>query len=286
MFNIKDAICVGGNPSKPCEDAIGYNDSYAFAIDGASVLSGVNIVDERSDAAWFATQIKDHLCRHLDKESQIPTAVLLAEIIGNLKKDYFRVAADKGLDIPSDSPSAGIALFRQVGDEIEFFGLGDCTGVIEFTDGTVEVLKDTRLCALDGTVLAKMAELHQETGIPVLQAREACNDLLLINRNKRNKDGGYWILDLSGVGIDHGLTYRWPVNSVKRVFACSDGFAQLVETFGIYKNYAALLDAVRHEDLQTLCGILFAAQDSDPNANTYPRFKLRDDTCCLWGEIE
>ncbi len=131
-----------------------------------------------------------------------------------------------------------------------------------------------------------MAELHKTAGISVLEAIEACNDLLLMNRNLRNKDDGYWILDLSGVGIGHALKCCWPADSVKTFFVCSDGFAQLTDTFGVYADYAGLLDAVRHTSLDELCDTLFTAQDQDPQANRFPRFKLRDDTSCLWGEIE
>ena len=170
-------------------------------------------------------------------------------------------------------------------DKIEFYGLGDCTGAVKMKDGNVEVLKDTRLCALDGGVIERMEELHRETGISVLEAKEECNDLLLNNRNKRNKEGGYWILDLSGVGIEHAITCSWPIESVKTMFACSDGFAQLVDTFGIYENYKELMEATQSVSLLSLCDTLFDAQNNDPEANEFPRFKLRDDTSCLWGII-
>lgn len=285
MFDIKDTLCVGGSPIKPCEDAIGYGENYCFVIDGASGLSGINIINEQSDAAWFARKVKEKLCQYLDNNDNTPTKAILTSIIKEINATYHRIALDKGLQPPTDSPSAGIVLFRKVEDEIEFFGLGDCTGVVELIDGTVSVLKDTRLCALDGAVLSRMAALHQQNGIPVLEAREACNDMLLANRNKRNKDNGYWILDLSGVGIEHALIKTWPTDTVKTIFACSDGFAQLSDTFNMYPDYTALFDAARQSTLAALCDRLFAAQEADSECNAYPRFKLRDDTSCLWATL-
>lgn len=284
MFNVKDSVCIAGNPSKVCEDAIGWGKDFCFVLDGASVLSKINIVDEQSDAAWFASQIKEKLCSRLEAGAPEPTDVLLSEIIGELADIYYGTAEKKGIEPPADSPSAGIALFRIRKGSIEFFGLGDCTGVVRKADDKVLVMKDTRLSAFDGQVLGRMAEMHRETGISVMEAREKCSDMLIENRSRRNKDNGYWILDLSGAGIDHALTCSWPSDSIKAFFCCSDGFAQLTDVFGIYKDYAGLLEAAESADLIKLCETLFAEQDKDPQANRFPRFKFRDDTSCLWGE--
>ena len=285
MFDVKDSLCIAGNSAKACEDAIGFGKGYCFVIDGASGLSKVNIVDEQSDAAWFATQVKEKLCARLEDDDRTPTATIISDIIKELNDTYVNALAEKGMEPPSDSPSAGITLFRQMDGRIEFFGLGDCTGVLRKTDGEVIVLKDTRLSILDEQVLRKMAEMHHQTGISVLDAREKCNDLLLLNRSMRNKDGGYWILDLSGDGVEHALICSWPENSVKTFFACSDGFAQLTDVFGIYKDYAELLEEAENTDLIKLCDTLFTAQTQDHEANRFPRFKFRDDTSCLWGKL-
>jgi len=283
LFHVKDTVCLPGEPSRPCEDAVGFGENYCFVIDGASVLSKINIIDENSDAAWFAGQLKERLCRRLQSDVKTPTETILEEIIRELHGEYCRAAAEKGIREPGDSPSTSIALFRRVEERIEFFGLGDCTGAAELEDGTISLFKDASLAVLDSSVLKKMKELHRQTGISVLEARAACNNLLLENRMKRNREGGYWILDLSGDGIGHGVKASWPAASLKTFFACSDGFAQLVDTFEVYPDYGALLDAVRDTALTELCGRLFEAQDQDPQANRFPRFKLRDDTSCLWG---
>jgi len=40
---------------------------------------------------------------------------------------------------------------------------------------------------------------------------------------------------------------------------------------------------MQSSDLEQMYQQLFSAQDADPDCNQYPRFKLRDDTCALWG---
>jgi len=287
VLHIEDKICLPGNVSKPCEDIIGWGSDYLFAMDGASGLSGINIVDKESDAAWFVGRVKELLCDKLDKGSMLSTEEILTDIIKIVNKEYMEAAKIKGIEPPSDSPSAGIALFRYRNGLVEYFGLGDCTGIIGKTNGEIQVFKDTCLNSLDRNVLEEMARLHKETGISVIEARKKCNDMLLVNRKKRNKTDGYWILDLSGEGIVHARHAEIILNKDEslNVFVCSDGLAQLTETFGKYDNYAEMFRTVQHTSLEELCKTLFLLQEKDPDANDYPRFKFRDDTCCVHGKF-
>ena len=67
------------------------------------------------------------------------------------------------------------------------------------------------------------------------------------------------------------------------VAAVSDGFAQLTEVFGTYRDYEDLYEAMQKTDLEEMFLKLCAMQDADPDLNDYPRFKHRDDTSALWG---
>lgn len=280
-----DQLCLGGAPQRACEDRIGWGKGYCFVMDGASGLGGKNIMDEDSDAAWFVEQLKKELCYRLDREDPRPTEELLEEIIAGLEQQYQKTAETKGLTIPPDSPSAGIAMFRERNGKLEFYGLGDCVGTVDFADGTGTVLTDTALPELDHGVIAEMIRIHQETGVTVLEARKQCNDLLLENRNKRNRQGGYWILDISGAGVRHGLQMSWKLTAPATVTAFSDGFAQLADLFKQYEDYRRLGWAMTKTPLKKLYDMLYRMQEDDPDANAYPRFKLRDDTCALWGRF-
>ena len=43
-----------------------------------------------------------------------------------------------------------------------------------------------------------MVEIHNKTGIDVLEARNQCKDMLIANRKYKNKEDGYYILNLNG----------------------------------------------------------------------------------------
>ena len=66
--------------------------------------------------------------------------------------------------------------------------------------------------------------------------------------------------------------------------AISDIFMQTSLDFGeVAINHPdAAVRTKQREMFRRLC----AAQDADPECNQYPRFKLRDDTCALWGIFE
>ncbi len=284
MFTVKQRICYPGNPQQPNEDIIGFGKDYCFAMDGASSLSGIHIMDRGSDAAWLVENVAAGLCQRLDSGDDRPTEELLTEILIPLKQQYLSVLAEKGIEMPGDSPSAGFAMFRKRNGNLEFFGLGDCVGVAHLPGRKEFYSLDTQLPNLDNLVLEKMMQLHKQTQLPVLQTRAMCNDLLLTNRKKRNHPDGYWVLDLNTPeALIHARKFSWALTAPVAVTVFSDGFAQLSDVFGFYKGYFELFSAMQESDLQQLCLRLRYAQDADPDCNQYPRFKLRDDTCALWG---
>ena len=287
MFTLKQKICVPGSADAANEDIACSGKNYCFVIDGASCLSGVNVMDCGSDAAWMVQEIAERLGDLLEKDTQTPTQALLGELVADLREQYLQALAKQGITQPADSPSAGIALFRVRQGRLEFFGLGDCVGVAQLPDGESFVSFDEQLVKLDNGVLEKMQQMHKQTGVGVLQARHLCNEQLIENRAKRNRPGGYWILDLlTDVGLKNARQYSWPLTQPIRVGAYSDGFAELSEHFGIYRDAKALFDAMQETDLNQMYTQLKQAQDSDPDCNAYPRFKLRDDTSALWGVFE
>lgn len=283
MFMVKDSICLAGGIL--CEDAIGFSDKFIFALDGASCLTGINLVHPQSDAYWFAQGVKDGLCRKLKEEPEASTEDILKEVIAPLREEYLNCAKEKNIEIPDDSPSAGIALFRLRENTLEFYGLGDCVGVIAMKDGTKKWLNDPSLSNLDSIVIGKMAQLHKETGIDVIEARKLCTDLLIKHRALKNKPEGYRILDPLGEGIDYACKFSITLDEIESVSVFSDGFAQLSEVFRVFENFGELHEALRTRSLENLCKELFFLQDNDPVCNSYPRFKLRDDTCAVYAEI-
>ena len=282
MLALRDWICLPGG-QRACEDAVGWGETYIFAIDGASGLTGRSVMGAESDAAWFARGVRDGLCGALDAEHQRPTGDILEELLQGLRSEFHSRA---GTEVPPDAPSAGIALFREIGDRVEFFGLGDCVGLARLTDGSVACSQDRELSALDGAVIRRMEELHRTTGRPLLDTRELVSEQLLRNRMLRNQPGGYWILDLTGAPcVLNARVCSWPRSCVTGVSVCSDGFFQLVSPFGLLSDGEALQEAMERRTLASLAEELKAAQERDRDGNQYPRLEFRDDLCALTASV-
>lgn len=287
MFVLADTLCCPGDAARANEDIIGAGKGYFFVLDGASSLSGTCVMGGASDAQWMVQRVKQGLCALLDAGDERTTAQLLRAVLAPLRADYLSACARGGIPRPQDAPSAGMALFRERCGRVEFFGLGDCVGVVQLPDGSCFVSADTLLPALDAAVLANMVNLCRAEGISMVEAKRRCAPQLLRNRSRRNRAGGYWILDLlSDDGLDHAREASWPLSAGHiSAAAYSDGFAQLTDVFSVYPDHASLFAAMRGDTLAALDASLLVLQMTDAACTAYPRFKPRDDVSAAWGEF-
>ena len=284
MFKLAQQICFAGNPSRPNEDIVGWGDNYFFVIDGASCLSGINVMDT-SDAAWMVNQVKLRLCEELDRDNGSDLADILKAVLEPLREEYLCALENAGVDIPGDSPSAGMALFVQRGSKVQFLGVGDCVGCVKSPDGVYFHTLDQNIVNLDDGVLETMARIHKETGKNVCDCREDVAEQLLINRKLKNEPGGYTALDLLLIdGLKNARRMEWEIGDDGLVVGgFSDGFAELADLYGVYEDYDRLFEAMQQNDLDQMFAHMVKIQNNDPYCNRYPRFKLRDDTSALWG---
>ncbi len=278
MLEIIDVIREKGNNA--CEDAIGFSHAHICVIDGASGLSGINVTDGLSDPAWFAQRVNALLAEKIHDPS-LTIQQMLTQICNICLNEYLGFTEIHKLETPPDSPSASLSLLRVCGQSLEYYGLGDCVSVIEYKDNTSRVLHDDTISRFDNNVIKEMVRIHQESGISVLEARTRCNDLLIENRKKRNQPDGYWTLDIEGRGLAHATYEKLEYNQISSLSVFSDGFAQLVDVFHVFKTYEELHAAMKKTPLAELYRMLVAIQNRDPHANKYPRFKLRDDASCV-----
>ena len=273
---ILDHLALQGNTAM--EDRIGFGPDYLFVIDGASGLDAVHLTDAASDAAWLANKTGELLELNLP-DPDLDLRDILEAIADALRQEYDYLSFAQ--QIAADYPSAGLAIVRRRYNQLEYLGLGDCTAVFQLTDGTFTVQRETALTSLDAAAISEMVNQASLRNCTVLEARPFIQDLLVENRNLRNKEGGYWIFDPSGIGIPHCRYFCRPISEVASVTLMTDGFAQLADTFREAIDFPDLHRQGLSEGLSSLGKRLFALQEEDPQCNRYPRFKLRDDTCAV-----
>lgn len=267
------SISVGSISQELNEDCVGVGDKYLFVIDGATGLSGKNYMDDISDARWLARETAKLL--H-DRLPDNPCTIddILMQGMKSLEKTW------QGPQ--DDMPSVSLSVWRCNSNVMEYFGLGDCDASLRMHDGKILTWREDKLPALDAIVLERMTTLCKETGCTMIQAREFCNEQLIKHRNMRNQDNGYWCLDLTGSGIYHARSASFPSKDCESVFACSDGFSQLIG-FQEVGSLEELHCAVREKGLSFLLDRLFSLQCNDKALEKLPRFKFRDDTSAAFA---
>ena len=259
-------------------DAFFCTDLYAVIIDGATDLNS----HPTYNAFWFTTQLEKHLRQQLGN-TDMPINQCVLNAISEIKK-----LAPYGYN--QVSCSIIIARINAHTNQLEFYSLGDCVGLIRFKDGNVEKIHDTTVSGLDDYAIGKMVELCKNQHISMINARESeiIHNILLANRNKKNCADGYYVLDLSGVGINHGQTYKYDLAFLDNILLMTDGFSDMVLKYNIYNSFQNLLDDLldNRASLQCMVTALFQIQDKDIEWTTYPRLKFRDDTTAGYLKVD
>ena len=258
------------------EDAVGSGPSYIFVIDGASGLNGRNIMNEESDAKWLSRSTANML-----RERLPDLKISISSIITSIMKDLAHLWKGNS----TDYPSASIAIWRENDGQLEYFGLADCDASVMLRSGKVISWAEENVAKLDNLALKQMVAYSEEHQCSMEEARKACAEILIHNRQLKNTENGYWVLDPSCTGIPHARTYLIPAEKCDSVFLCSDGFSQLIG-FGELPSIQSLHRAVKKSGLLPMKKTLFALQENDHEMTKLPRFKFRDDTSAVFSFVE
>ena len=129
-------------------------------------------------------------------------------------------------------PSSTLVVVSVSGDLVDIVSLGDSPAFIGFKDGSLVTMSDERIAELDQTAVDVMVDRSRGRAMTGMQKRAAVNDTLLANRQLKNKPDGYWILDPSGIALEHLNVRQYPVEDVDYVCAMSDGLERAFDLFG------------------------------------------------------
>jgi hypothetical protein len=277
-------ICAPGGKNN--EDACIYkNDSYVLVLDGSTGL-GDNIIkpaegdDWRTDAQWFVQTFCALVKRHMD--NFMPIRELVRACIAELAELYWaRVPEETGR---LNQPSASMALVKRTGDDIEVLAIGDLTVLIENDKGEIDNLTDSTVSDMDDQVIEQMAAESRARKISVKEAGQLTpiRERLKQNRMRKNTEGGYWVLGLEPSAVEHCAHRSVPIDSLKRILICSDGFAAYTR-YELPKGSEPeqLLDEMIKKSPEAMLRKIRAAERADPDLNRYPRFKMSDDATAV-----
>lgn len=271
MFKAKFSCSAIGNQVN--EDYVVVGSTYAVLLDGASGITGTRVLPHHSgsDAQWFSHFVGGRICGYLDAFRGIVDSIRLAVDDSRIFIGEHGVTDNEDL-----LPSSTLVVVSVAGGLVDIVSLGDSPVFIGLKDGSLVTMTDSRIAELDQTAVDAMVDRSRGRAMTGVQKRAAVNDILLANRQLKNKPDGYWILDPSGVALDHFNVMQFSVEDIDYVCAMSDGLERAFDLFGL-ADPAAFLAKATCESFDELVVRLRAEENLDPDFDHYPRLKLHDD---------
>ncbi len=274
-----DSICDGS--SRINEDIANMNKHGAWILDGATGLSGKNLIDKDSDAKWYVNQWDEYVKKNFHK-TNIDLKRIVKEGINAVKDKYYKKIKDKNAT-SLDLPSSSIVLIRWIKDTLEYFILGDCTLLIE-NNNELNIIKDDSVTRLDNKVFQAMDEIMKKEGKTLLEAKKEVNNLIVSNRLLKNTNEGYWILGFDTEAVDRALYGKIRLDNDTKLLIASDGFSAITDRYN-YINMDNLIYETQNKGLDNLCKKLREIEEDDSSGDKYPRFKKNDDASAVYIEL-
>lgn len=275
MFKVKFSCSAIGNQVN--EDYVAVGSTYAVLLDGASGITGTRVLPHHSgsDAQWFSHFVGGRICEYLDASRGIVDSIRLAV---DDSRDF--IGKHGVTDNEELFPSSTLVAISVSGDLVDIVSLGDSPVFIGLKDGSLAIMSDSRIAELDQAAVDAMVDRSCGSSMTGVQKRASVNDILLANRQLKNKPEGYWILDPTGAALEHFNVRRFCIEDIDYVCAMSDGLERAFTLFGLADPAAFLADATR-ESFDELLVRLRAEENLDPDFDRYPRLKLHDDASCF-----
>lgn len=284
-LSIIETISDAGKAGRPNEDRLGFNDTAAFVVDGATGLGDRQFMpDFGSDAAWIADYAAGRLTREWTGDADISATI--RQISADARDIFTETAGEQ----PRYAwPLAAIAGLRTLPEGFEFVGLGDSVVYVLHDDGRAETLTALPQAFANEQAAARQ---HIERVGGIGASGSALNDPQTLEklRNGRARqntpDGTVWSLGLVPETADHLARTVVPVSGAATALVCSDGLSDLVSLYKLY-DAASLVQRAATAGLGALVAELrHLEREVDPDGLAYPRYKQSDDTTAILLRVE
>lgn len=281
IFERLDVFSQAG-PGRVNEDRAGSVETAAWVLDGTTGLSERRLLPGPSDAAWFVDTVDRSLRRHSEEDLEIGD--LLLRVIREARREFQAAALRQGGE-DLERPAASFTMARLRDGALELGNVGDCRILRRDRCGVVTAFGSSPVSDLDRRVVEELVRLRAEGVESYAEAWRLLVEVIRRNRTLANRDGGYWVLD---------LTERWLPQIQSRVLEwvpgehlllVSDGFYRLVDTLHRYTDQE-LFDAALARGLDDLAGELRLTEREDPECASHPRIKVHDDATALLLQLE
>ena len=268
--------CLVDGAGEVTEDLAGRTDNACWVIDGATGLGERTFSDAESDGRWYVSRIDERLRERVgDRRRSI--GEVLRESVAEVR-EAFSSYVDLAEVEAVEEPSAAIAVVRWGAGGLEYYVLGDCSVAVWSRQMDFRYVSGGGPRRLDRRVVGEVERLVCQEGHDLASARSEVISMLRAHRAQKNRPGGYWTLGFSREAIGHGLAGEIDGDCADRVLLFTDGFEDLVETFGIYRSWRSVARALdAGTPLEEMIRRLRSEQSGDPDGREFPRLKPADD---------
>lgn len=277
-MKITDYANDRGNRCK--EDRIGFGENYAYVMDGATGLTAGLIERYLSDTVWFVEHASDYLNKALTHDVTIDSDRLFQGLSNELHSKL-RMHIDREDAFKEQLPSAAIILLRQMDETLVIESYGDCTAVVEYTNGCYEMIHDGRATELDRGIINHMQALVREEGITMREAKKKVYPLLLNNRQLKNKENGYTVMDITTDYIGKGLKHVFDYQDVQTVWLFSDGVDSYYTDLDLATDAIDMVKQIKKASVHQVIDQLRIREEADELCEKYPRMKPKDDASII-----
>jgi hypothetical protein len=277
MLTLVEAISLGGDRAKQNDDAQGYAHDAAWVIDGATDLHNTPLTGWPSDAAWIAHTANQIFYAGAGENEPEGLRALIAHASTEAGREFTRLAGAP----PSEKwkmPICSLLMAAETEAGIAGLDLGDCRCFALDSEGQAQMIGGPEEIADTETRLA--ADAAKAAGGTTLLRHEGTMDLLRRLRDGQNSQGSSWTFCLDPNCANEARTWEMRLERPAHVLLATDGFASLVDRYGVYDG-AGLVRAAREKGLQELGRELRAIETADAAGSRHPRFKPSDDATAL-----
>ena len=272
-FNLIETLGLAGDPAHANDDRAGHGNATAWIIDGATDLGEPGLLGPRGGAAWLAGTANAAFAAAGDR----PLEPLCRHVFAALHHAYETERTRAPLS-RWELPMAAFLALAIADGMVELAWAGDCVALLGAADGIRRF--GAALNGRDAEAAHAASLTHHGLGGAV-KARAAP---VLGSLRKSRERADRHLLGVEPDAADHLQRATCRCAPGDSLLLMTDGFAALVEPYGLFDD-AALLAALEREGLTALAGRLRALENADAECHRHPRFKKSDDATALWLRI-
>jgi hypothetical protein len=254
--------------------------SAAWVFDGVTGINKQNHLGAASDAAWLVSRAHDHLLRLAAIDKPLPD--LLAALVESMTAEWNSVT--NGLKLPEDydPPAACLVFVKRYGDRWKALRLGDSCLLARSDHRGRQVVAASPNNAFDNWLSSEARKRRDAGVLDVKKLLEEFRPQLLAGRQRRNKPGGYSILECSPAAL--AMPEFIELGRPAEILLCTDGYFRAVDHYGLFDETGLINASGR--SVENVMARIRAVEASDPQCEKYLRFKPADDATAVMLSLE